>query len=180
MKLDLIIAAASAGLLMYSGRLLVPTARFRPEDIISDPYLPGRGYSAGPGDPFGAGMAPRPSFPEGDIVLRIRDVLDGRVGFDLLVFGTIGSVLAIIVGAFTLSWNVPSSLDIALAVAAIALGYGAGWWWTARSGWYGRRERRLLVRCFLAWLEREVGDPKAKHKSSASRSSARPATAAAR
>jgi len=48
------------------------------------------------------------------------------------------------------------------APAALALGYGAGWWWMEHSGWYGKRERRLLVHCFLAWLELWVGDPKAK------------------
>lgn len=65
MRVDLLIAATSAGLLVYSGRLLVPTARFRPEDIIPD-------TSAGPSDPFGAGMAPWSVFPENNIVIRIR------------------------------------------------------------------------------------------------------------
>ncbi len=162
-KYDLLIAAASAGLLVYSGRLLVPAARLRPEDIIAYKYLPGQVSSASIGpDPLGVGMVPWPIFPEGDTALAIRDVLDSKVGFDLLVFGTIGGVVAIIVGAFTLSWNHPSGLDVAAAVAALALGYGAGWWWKTGSGWYRRQERRLLVHCFLAWLEREVGDPETK------------------
>ncbi len=158
-KPELLIAAASAGLLVYSGRLLVPTARLRPEDIIAYKNLPGQISSTG-ADPLSGGWALYAHFPEDDTVLAIRDVLDSKVGFDLLVFGTIGGVVAIIVGAFTLSWNHPSGLDVASAVAAF--GYGAGWWWKARSGWYGRQERRLLVHCFLAWLEREVGDPKTK------------------
>jgi hypothetical protein len=75
-KLDLLIAAASAGLLVYSGRLLVPSARLRPEDIVA--YKPTYGsvsvFSFAP-DPSGAGMAPWPVFPEDATVLQIRDVL---------------------------------------------------------------------------------------------------------
>jgi hypothetical protein len=160
MRLDLLIASASAGLLVYSGRLLVPTARLRPDDIIAYKYLPGLTYSIGP--MLGAGMIPWPVFPEDDIMLRIGGVLDGKVGFDLLIYGTIGSVLTVIAGAVALSWNVPLAVDIASVPAAGAVGYGAGWWWTEHSGWYGKRERRLLVHCFLAWLERAVGDPRAK------------------
>jgi|GEM_PF-6491957 len=155
---DLAIASASAGLLVYSGRVLVPAARLRPEDII---VLPGVPSSVGP-DPFGVGLAPWSIFPEDDITLRIRDVLDSKVGFDLLVFGTIGGVFAVIVGAFTLSWNTPSTLNLAAVVVFGLLGYGAGWWWRERSGWYRRQARSLLVRCFFAWLELEVGDPGAK------------------
>ena len=39
-KLDLLIAAASAGVLVYGGRLSAPTARLRPEDIIAYESLP--------------------------------------------------------------------------------------------------------------------------------------------
>lgn len=161
MRLDLLIASASAGLLVYSGRLLVPTARLRPEDIIAYRYPPGSIYLAG-GGVLSPDDVPFSVFPESDTMLAIRNVLDSKAGFDLLVFGTIGSVVAIIVGAFTLSWNVPSTLDVASAAAALAVGYGGGWWWTARPGMRGKQELRLLVYCFLAWLEREVGDPKTK------------------
>jgi len=81
MRLDLLIASVSAGVLVYSGRLLAPTSRLRPEDIISYRHPSGLVYSIA--DPFGAGPAPWPVFPENDIVLKIREVLDGKVGFDL-------------------------------------------------------------------------------------------------
>lgn len=161
MRLDLLIASASAGLLVYSGRLLAPSARLRPEDIIAYEPFPIRGYLAGP-DPFGRGMGPWPVFPENDIQRRVRNVRDSKVGFDFLVYGTIGSVLTVIAGAVGPSWSTAPLLDAGLALVAGTLAYGAGWWWTDGSGWYERRERRLLVHCFFAWLEREVGDPKAK------------------
>lgn len=161
MRFDLLIASASAGLLVYSGGLLVPTARLRPEDIIAYRYPRGSIYLAG-GGVLGADDVPFPVFPEGDAVLDIRDVLGSRAGLALLVFGTIGGVVALIVGAFAPSLNVPSLADVVAGFMALLLGYGAGWWWTARPGLRGKQERRLLVHCFLAWLEREVGDPKAK------------------
>ena len=90
-------------------------------------------------------------FPETDTTVAIRDVLDSKAGLALLVFGTIGGVAAVIVGAFTPSSNVPSSADVVAAFAAFALGYGVGWWWTVRPGLRGKQEQRLLVHCFLAW-----------------------------
>jgi hypothetical protein len=160
-KFDLIIAAASAGVLVYSGRLLVPSARLRPEDIISYKPLPiGISYSV-ERNPSGE-IVGFTQFREDEATQTVRDVLDAKMGFDLLVIGTIASVGAIIVGAFTPSQDAPSSLDIASAAVALVLGVVAGWWTTTRSRWRRTQERRLLVHCFLAWLEREVDDPKIK------------------
>lgn len=163
MRLDLLIASVSAGLLVYSGRLLAPAARLRLEDIIVYKALPpgttlysprtGRRYSL-------EGAEMWPAFPEDNIRIAIHDGADNEVGFYLLVFGTIGSVLTIIVGNFAFSLNIPPALDIASAPAALALGIGAGWWMRRR--WYGKRERSLLVCCFLLWLEHEVGNPEAQ------------------
>ncbi len=96
-------------MLVYSGRLLVPTARLRPEDIIATAYFPTgeSAYTLRPED------VPFPIFPEDDIALKIREVLDGKIGFDLLVYGTIGSVLTVIAGAVGLSWNAPLALEVA-------------------------------------------------------------------
>lgn len=162
MKLDLLIASASAGVLVYSGRLLVPAARLRPEDIVAYKPVGGAAVSFGVDSVGGGGIALFPYFPENDTVLHIRDVLDAKVGFDLLVFGTTGSVVAIIAGALTHPWTMPSALGVASAVAALAIGYGAGWWATTRAGWRGKQERRLLAQCFLAWLEGAVADWKPK------------------
>jgi len=153
-RLDLLVAAASAGVLVYSGRLLAPTARLRPEDIIA--------YKSLPEETLSGGMVPFPVFREDDVLRKIRDVLDAKVGFDLLPFGTIGSVLTVIAGSFTFPRNLPLPMGAASVLAALAVGYGAGWWWTSRAGWRGKRERKLLVHCFLVWLEREVGGPQTK------------------
>jgi hypothetical protein len=146
--------------LVYSGQLLVPAGRLRPEDIVAYKPVGGAAVSFGV-DPLSGGMAPFPYFPENDTVLQIRDVLDAKVGFDLLVVGTTGSVAAIIAGALTRPWNVPFALGIASAVVVFAIGYGAGWWAT-HGGWRGKQERRLLAQCFLAWLEGAVADWKTK------------------
>jgi len=159
LHLDLLVAAASAGVLVYSGRLLIPAVRLRPADIIA--YKIPRSsvsFTAGP-DPLG-GVALYRFFPEDEIRNDIRNVVDGKAGFDLLVIGTIGGVFAVIVATFTFSWNVPSGLNVAAAAVLGLLGYRAGWWVKERSDWYRNQERRLLVHCFLAWLEREVGDPR--------------------
>lgn len=161
MRLDLLVASANAGVLVYSGRLLAPSARLRPEDIVA--YRSSEPVFAGAVS-FGGGMLPWPVFPERDIALKIREVLDSKVGFDFLVYGTIGSVLTVIAANFPFVLIVPPAVDAASALAAGALAYGASWWVTERSGWYRKRERRLLARCFLEWLEIHVGDPKAKHQ----------------
>jgi hypothetical protein len=161
MRFDLLIASAGAGLLVWSGRLLVPAARLRPEDIIAYRSLGGgTSYSVGT-DPSG-GIATYGHFPEDETLLAVRDVVDSKIGFDLLVFGTIAGVAAVIVGAFVPSSQIPSSLDVLWAVVTFMLAIAAGWWATAHSGWRGKQELRLLVHCFIAWLEREVADPKTK------------------
>src|SRR3989442_10519190 len=139
MRYDLLIASASAGLLVYSGRLLVPAARLRPEDIIAYRSPPGS-ISASVGmDPSG-GIVPYMHFPESDTLQAVRDVVDSKIGFDLLVFGTIGGVLAVIVGAFVPPDQFAHSSDAMSAVVALVLGTVAGWCFTTRSGWREKQE----------------------------------------
>ena len=67
-------------------------------------------------------------------------------------------MLTIIAENFALSLNIPPTLDIASAPAALALGIGAGWW--MRRGWYGSLEQCLLNRAASFHQNRTLEGPR--------------------
>lgn len=160
----LLVLAASAGVVIYSLRFPLSPAGCRPEEIIAR-YISGLAFTT---PPHGADITPWPVpvFPEDAIRLDVQSVLESRAAYGLRVLGTIVGVAAAGVGVFIRKRIVPSSLNLVLNIAAVAvfglLGYRAGRWWVAWSG-RDKIQERCLVHCFLAWLEREAGDPKAKH-----------------
>ena len=160
MKVDLLIASFSAGLLVYSARLLVPTAWLRPEDIVACRSV--AGFAGLSEDMLPEGIV---LFHEDEARETIRSVMDSRIGLALLVAGTIGGVFATIVGAIHITWESlrsPPPGDYFWVFGAFAVAIGASWWETRRSGWRRKLELRSLAHCFLVWLEDAVGDPSAK------------------
>jgi len=162
MRLDILIASASAGLLVYSGFLLVPLARSRPEDSTFfgfGSFLPSSAaFSA---ESPSSGMSMHSEFAEDQALPVVREVIDSKVGVALLAIGTIGGVFATIAGAFLPFRHISLGPNILAAVIVFVLGLVVGR--VTNFIWHQRQEVPYVFCRFFAWLEWVVGDPKAKH-----------------
>jgi hypothetical protein len=145
LALDVIVVSVSGGVLVYSGVLLVPSARIRVQDIVVEAVVRDELGDIHSGFPEGP-------FPETDVCGGIHAMFDSQVGLGLLIAGTLGTAFATIICRVTALCDGATTLPAAMGFAA--LGFGIAW--GVRHLWQLWREARVIWTAFLSWLDREL------------------------
>ncbi len=140
LPLDVVVAAFSGGMLVYSAILLVPTAQL---------YLTEIAYESLRGSPSDVEeMFPR--FPNDQLPRAVEKYTSTGVGFELLIAGTFGGVVATVIADFPFA---DAGWVERLVAASVA--FVAGLWLSRAYHVTRGRERssRASWYSFLVWLK---------------------------
>jgi hypothetical protein len=141
LPLDVIVAAFSGGVLLYSAFLLVPTAQA---------YLTEIAHECFPKSPSSVGMA-FPRFPNAELPYAVERYASTGVGLETLVAGTLGGVVASILAALPL----PRPTGWVQTVAPAGVAFAVGLLLSRAYHTLKQRERRERAAwySFLVWLK---------------------------
>ena len=146
--LSTFVVGLSAGILIYSGYLLVAPGQLHWAGVVDEATEDEYGSAIGELDP---------RFPVEEIQSAVERALDSKMGLLLLVLGTLGTAFAtLITSAAPQTLAAPWWLNLVTAAVGCVLG-----WAIApplvHSIWRKWQAPRAVTNSFFIWLERELG-----------------------
>lgn len=147
MYLGVFAVGLSAGILIYSGYLLVAPGRLNLIQVISE---------AADGEYGSAIREIYPRFPAEEVRVTAERALDSKMGLLLLVLGTLGTTLSTLIASTAPQTSTGLWLNLMIA----AIGCTIGWAVAppvVHSVWRKWQVPPTVTDSFFVWLERELG-----------------------